>query len=298
MNQVKSEFLANMSHELRTPLNSIIGFSEVLENVDALNERQKRYVTNIHKSGHLLLELINNILDLAKLEAGKMEPEPSEFSLTQLASGLCDMIRPLAEKKNIQLSLHAPTEMPNVFQDQLKVHQILTNLLSNAIKFTPEGGRINVHLERSLNHRVVIKVADTGVGIAASDRELIFEKFRQGPAAIGDNTLTREFSGTGLGLSIVRELCILLGGTVELESEVGSGSVFTVRLPSNLRLLPRIRSEFAQSIDDVTKGKRIAFARAQQSSANTGDHANAADGLFDPSGSVGTQSVASEPLEH
>ena len=263
MNQVKSEFLANMSHELRTPLNSIIGFSEVLEDVDALNDRHKRYVGNIRKSGRLLLELINNILDLAKLEAGKMEATPSEFSLAAMASNLCDMVRPLAEKKDIQLILNANPGMPSVFQDKIKVRQVLTNLLSNAIKFTPEGGRINIHVERNIDNQMTIKVTDTGVGIAEHDQEMVFEKFRQGPAAVGDNTLTREVSGTGLGLSIVKELCILLGGQIALESEVGKGSIFTVTLPASLRLKPKTRSEFSTSVDEITKPQKVDFARTR-----------------------------------
>ena len=263
MNQVKGEFLANMSHELRTPLNSIIGFSELLEEVDTLNDRQQRYFSNIRKSGRMLLDLINNILDLAKLEAGKMEATPSEFSLPQLVSGLCDMVRPLAGKKNIPLVLNANPDMPPVFQDQIKVRQILTNLISNAIKFTPEGGRINIDIERTVMNQLILKVSDTGVGIADNDQAVIFEKFRQGPAAVGDNALTREVSGTGLGLSIVKELCILLGGKVELESEIGKGSVFTVTLPASLRLMPQTRSEISKTIDEITKGQRVDFARTR-----------------------------------
>ena len=223
MNQIKSDFLANMSHELRTPLNSIIGFSEILEDVDALNIRQKKFASNIRRSGRDLLELINNILDLAKLEAGKMEATPTEFPVAVLASNLAEMMRPLAERKNIKLVLNARSDVPPLFQDQIKIRQILTNLLSNAIKFTPEGGRINVDIERSIDNRFTMRVSDTGVGIPTSEQEVIFEKFRQGPAAVGENTLTREVSGTGLGLSIVKELCILLDGSIELESEVGKG---------------------------------------------------------------------------
>lgn len=263
MNQVKGEFLANMSHELRTPLNSIIGFSELLQEVDTLDDRQQRYFSNIRKSGRMLLELINNILDLAKLEAGKMEATPSEFSLPLLASNLCDMVRPLAGKKNIPLILNANPDMPPVFQDQIKVRQILTNLVSNAIKFTPEGGRINIDLERTVMNQLILKVSDTGIGIAESDQAVIFEKFRQGPAAVGENALTREVSGTGLGLSIVKELCILLGGKVSLESEVGKGSIFTVTLPASLRLMPQTRSEISKTIDEITKGQRVDFARTK-----------------------------------
>ncbi|MEM7456120.1 MAG: HAMP domain-containing sensor histidine kinase [Planctomycetota bacterium] len=260
MNQVKSEFLANMSHELRTPLNSIIGFSEILESGKGLNDKQVRYAGNIRKSGRLLLDLINDILDLAKLEAGKMEVNPSEFQFASMAGELCDMVRPLAGSKNIQLLLNVEEDLPDVFQDQIKTRQIITNLLSNAIKFTPEGGRINLNANRESDY-LVVEVRDTGVGIAEADREIIFEKFRQGLSAVGQDSLTREVSGTGLGLSIVREICKLLGGTVSLKSKVGQGSTFTVRLPWNLKLVPRIDSEISRTIDEIIK-PRVDFARA------------------------------------
>lgn len=281
-NQVKSEFLANMSHELRTPLNSIIGFSEILEAADTLNEKQHRYASNIRRSGKLLLDLINNILDLAKLEAGKMEATPTEFHIEQLASNLCDMVRNLAEKKNIQLMLCVPDDLPTVFQDQVKVRQILTNLLSNAIKFTPEGGRINVTIERTADEQLVIQVTDTGVGIAPDDQAIIFEKFRQGPSAIGEDSLTREVSGTGLGLSIVKELCILLGGTIELESELGKGSTFTVRLPWRMKLKPRINSELAQTIEEFSKGGRVDFSRTQSAPQPPDDDASSEPASTEP----------------
>ena len=139
MNQIKSEFLANMSHELRTPLNSIIGFSEILENAKGLEGKQVRFASNIRNSGRLLLDLINDILDLAKLEAGKMEVNPSEFKAHQLINELCEMVRNLAETKNIQLAYEVNEDFPDLFQDRIKLQQIMTNLLSNAIKFTPEG---------------------------------------------------------------------------------------------------------------------------------------------------------------
>ena len=265
MNQVKSEFLANMSHELRTPLNSIIGFSEILENAKGLENKQVRFASNIRNSGRILLDLINDILDLAKLEAGKMEVKPSEFKIGPLVSQLCDMVRNLAESKNIKLVLEANSDFPEVYQDKIKIRQIVTNLLSNAIKFTPEGGRINVNIRRREGDRLEMEVQDTGVGIAEPDQAIVFEKFRQGPSAIGGDALTREVSGTGLGLSIVKELCILLGGEIELESEVGKGSTFTVRLPWNLNLFPKINSEISQTIDEITKSQRVDFARANLS---------------------------------
>ena len=261
MNQIKSEFLANMSHELRTPLNSIIGFSEILEGAKGLEDKQRRFASNIRKSGRLLLDLINDILDLAKLEAGKMEVNPTEFQIDQLTNQLCDMVRPLAETKSINMAIRIDDNLPPVFQDQIKVRQILTNLLSNAIKFTPEGGRINVSAIRNEQDQLVLRVADTGVGIAEADQAIVFEKFRQGPSAIGDNSLTREVSGTGLGLSIVKEICILLNGRIELESEVGKGSIFTVTVPWNLKLMPRINSEISQTLEEITKKPGVNFSR-------------------------------------
>ena len=280
MNQIKSEFLATMSHELRTPLNSIIGFSEILENAKGLEEKQVRFASNIRNSGRLLLDLINDILDLAKLEAGKMEVNPSEFNIRQLVSELCDMVRNLAETKNIKLTYDVDEEFPVVYQDKTKFQQILTNLLSNAIKFTPEGGRINVNAERidKGQDQLRIHVSDTGVGIGEPDQAIVFEKFRQGPSAIGRDSLTREVSGTGLGLSIVKELCILLGGTIELESEVGKGSTFTVTLPWTYQSNSKINSEISQSINEITKSQRVDFARATLTPKPVQDEVEDSDG--------------------
>ena len=231
MNRLKDDFLANMSHELRTPLNSIIGFSEVLQGIDALNDKQKRYAGNIQKSGRVLLEMINDILDLAKMEAGKMEIRPSEFRIDTLIQAQCDMVRALAEDKNIDLVVEVNRSLPQVYQDQAKLQQILTNLLSNAIKFTPEGGRIVVAADHDNQGQLVLTVADTGVGIAEEDRDIVFEKFRQSSSILGSDGLTREYSGTGLGLSILKELCKLLRGEISFESELGQGSTFKVILP-------------------------------------------------------------------
>jgi len=241
MNRLKSDFLANVSHELRTPLNSIIGFSDVLQGIDALNDKQKKYVTNIGNSGHALLDMINDILDLAKVESGKARVRPTEFAVGTLVSTQCDVVRSMVDDKNISLEMSCPTDLPLVFQDQAKVQQILTNLLSNAIKFTPDGGRIHVRIEQDTsddshpvpdeNGWLVLSVEDTGVGIAAEDLDAIFEKFRQATVSTSGDSLTREFSGTGLGLSIVKELCRLLGGRVAVTSQLGQGSVFRIRLP-------------------------------------------------------------------
>jgi signal transduction histidine kinase len=240
MNRLKSDFLATMSHELRTPLNSIIGFSDVLGSIESLDDRQKRYVQNIRSSGRMLLEMINDILDLAKIEAGKMEVRPGLFRLESLVSAQCDMVRPLAERKRIDLAFDIGPGLDELEQDPAKVQQILANLLSNAVKFTPEGGRIDVRAGLAEetddgSSDLLIDVIDTGVGIAEEEQQAIFEKFRQGRVfQTGDDAMTREFSGTGLGLSIVRELCRLLGGDVSVESQLGRGSRFTVRLPVRL----------------------------------------------------------------
>ncbi len=235
-NQMKSDFLATMSHELRTPLNSILGFSEVLMSTDQLTDKQRRWVQNIHSSGGRLLAMINDILDLAKVEAGKMQVRIEEFSVHDLCEGLLGMFRPLAEKKNIDLQERIDPGVPVLRQDANKLQQILWNLLSNAIKFTPEGGRVVLQADSDGMH-LILSVIDTGVVIAAEDQELVFEKFRQ-----SGNPLTREHAGTGLGLSIVRELAKLLGGNVGLRSELGRGSTFTVTLP--LRAAPDSRLEF------------------------------------------------------
>lgn len=232
MNKLKSEFLATMSHELRTPLNSILGFSDVLHSADNLNDRQQKYVANIRNSGQSLLALINDILDLAKIEAGKMELHPSEFPLPGLMEQVTGSMLPLAERKNIDLHCQVAPDLPRLHQDYGKLQQILNNLLSNAVKFTPEGGRVRVTVLPAGEERFDIVVADTGVGIPLEDQANIFEKFRQGRTIPGQrDAMTREYEGTGLGLSIVKELCRLLGGEVFLDSEFGKGSTFTVRLP-------------------------------------------------------------------
>jgi signal transduction histidine kinase len=250
-NRLKSDFLATMSHELRTPLNSILGFSEVLLSGDGLSDKQNRWVRNIHSSGDQLLNLINDILDLARIEAGKMQVRLTEFDIRDVCEEMLDNFRPLAEKKNIHLRSQIEPDIPTLRQDAGKIRQILLNLLSNAIKFTPEGGRVLLKVEGGPQH-VVLTVVDSGVGIAREDQELIFEKFRQ-----AGNPLTREHTGTGLGLSIVRELAKLLGGEVTLQSDLGRGSTFTVRLPLQLSAEPRLEFDLALEGIDLTKAHRV-----------------------------------------
>jgi len=256
MNRLNSDFLATMSPEQRTPLNSILGFSEVLGAIESLNDKQRRYVENIQKSGRPLLEMITDILDLAKMESGRFEIRPSRFAIEQVVGAQCDMARPLAEKKNIDLETEIQPGLPPLNQDQARVQQILNTLLSNAIKFTPEGGRIRVSAGRNDADQLVLQVADTGVGIAAEELDAIFQKFRQGGNALTDgDAITREYSGSGLGLSIVRELCKLLGGEVTAESQLGHGSTFTVRLPWVLEEQPRLDSSTSEEFDEFIQDR-------------------------------------------
>jgi signal transduction histidine kinase len=228
-NATKTEFLSTVSHELRTPLNSVIGFSEALLAADTLTDKQHRWAANIHDSGKHLLALINDVLDLAKVEAGRMRVRPDVLNVPALCEQAAALFRPQAEKKEIELLVQVPPDTPDVRQDGGKLRQILSNLLSNAVKFTPEGGRITVRASADAD-TLTLSVTDTGVGIAPEHQEMVFQKFRQ-----ASGTLTREQGGTGLGLSIVREMARLLGGDVRLHSEVGRGSTFTVRVAAKLK---------------------------------------------------------------
>ena len=270
MNNVKSEFMATMSHELRTPLNSIIGFSEVLEAVDRLNEKERRFASNIRRSGQILLDLINDILDLAKLESGRMDINPTEFSISQLVNEQCELVRGLADVRNISLRADVDAELPDLYQDSGKIRQILNNLLSNAIKFTPEGGRVRINARRSGDGWLDLAIEDTGVGIPQNEQSLIFEKFRQGPRALGGDNLTREIAGTGLGLSIVRELCGLLGGQISLESTVGKGTIFTVLIPWQVPPSLRKDGEIRRTLDEMSRLQRINLERKPDSDSPNG----------------------------
>lgn len=233
-NRIKSEFLANVTHELRTPLVSIIGFAELLrdasENPDASRERLARYTGNILTSGRSLLEIINDLLDLAKIEAGEIELHVTEFSLSQLGRDLIDFVRPLADKRNQELSVVLADDLPLCNSDSGKIKQILYNLLSNAIKFTPTGGTSSLSMDDVGDSTVQLTVRDTGPGIPKDQQTEIFEKFRQ-----LDSSKTREHEGTGLGLAITKELVELLGGSIRVESMEGRGSAFIVTLPIDLQ---------------------------------------------------------------
>lgn len=270
LNNIKNEFLATMSHELRTPLNSILGFSDVLNTADNLSDKQRRYVGNIQIAGRTLLSLINDVLDLAKIESGKMDMHIVEFSLADLLERLIGMMRPLADKRNIDLSGSVDVRLPLLSQDAGKIQQVLYNLLSNAIKFTPEGGRVQATARFLEDGMFELAVEDTGVGIALEEQATIFEKFRQGNTTPGSegSSLTREYAGTGLGLSIVKELCKLLGGEVLLHSELGKGSTFTVRLPTQLKEQPKVLADaLNRAILDLDQYKRLSAVAAEAASS-------------------------------
>jgi signal transduction histidine kinase len=229
-NKLKSEFLANMSHEFRTPLNAILGFAQLLfEKPGAEPDKCKRWAENIITSGRSLLNMINDLLDLAKAEAGKMVLHVEKTSIPQLCEGLVAFFSPLTEQKRLKVRLQMEDNLPLVQTDAGKVQQILYNFLSNAVKFTPENGRIQITVSRPDDLSVRISVADTGPGISKEDQEKIFEKFRQ-----IDGSLTRKEPGTGLGLAICRQLAELLAGTIQLVSEPGNGAEFSLTIPIGL----------------------------------------------------------------
>ena len=246
-NVVKGQFLANVSHELRTPLNSIIGFAEILGEAiasvdDSSNEKHSRYISNIVTSSRRLLELINDLLDLAKIEAGRIELHVAAMSVADTAEGLINLIRPQAEKRGVNLELDVQRDIPAVHTDAGKFQQIMFNFLSNAIKFTPEGGTITVAAkqlasdvtpnasEEPMPPMVCMSVTDTGPGIPIDQHDQIFEKFTQ-----LDSTNTREHGGTGLGLTISLELAGLLQGRIELDSDTGQGATFSLIIPESLQ---------------------------------------------------------------
>jgi signal transduction histidine kinase len=224
--QHKSEFLANMSHELRTPLNAVLGFSEVLNErlFGELNEKQADYLKDIHASGQHLLSLINDILDLSKIEAGRMELELTDFDLPSAIDNALMLVRERAGRRCIALHQATDDRLGQIRGDERKIKQVILNLLSNAIKFTPDAGRIDVRAT-ALDGSVEVSVNDTGIGIAPEDQQLIFEEFRQ----VG--TAAKTVEGTGLGLALSRKFIELHGGRIWVKSQVGAGSTFTFTIP-------------------------------------------------------------------
>jgi signal transduction histidine kinase/DNA-binding response OmpR family regulator/CHASE3 domain sensor protein len=248
----KSEFLANMSHELRTPLNSSLILARLLaDNVQGnLTEEQVRFAESIHNAGNDLLNLINDILDIAKVEAGKLEVRPEVTAVASLCEGMRSMFEPLATRKHLQLQVQLDADLPATIEtDRQRLEQVLRNLLANAVKFT-EHGSVTLHVRRQGSEALAFEVRDTGIGIAGSQQQLIFEAFRQ-----ADGTDSRKYGGTGLGLSISRDLARLLGGDIMVASTPGQGSTFTVVLPL------QYRPEAAQAPQALAPVEAVPIAR-------------------------------------
>lgn len=235
VNRLKSEFLANMSHELRTPLNSILGFSEMLYEgmCGELTAKQTEYSEYIHKSGSHLLALINDILDISKIEAGKMEIKPAEFSVPAAIKETQAIIYPMAFKKKISIEVNIADNISTIVADKRMFEQTMYNLMSNAVKFTGEGGYVKVNAA-SNDYYLQVSIIDNGIGIKGEDRNVIFKEFKQ-----IDSSLSRKHAGTGLGLALTKRYVEMQGGSISVDSEYGKGSNFTFRLPVNIiQILP------------------------------------------------------------
>ncbi len=250
--QLKSEFLANMSHELRTPLNSILGLSQVLQEqvFGELNSKQQQSMQTIYNSGQHLLELINDILELAKIESGKLELHQENVAVLSLCQNSLSIVKSQATKKNIQLHLIMPDDHLQVSVDERRIRQVLINLLSNAVKFTPDHGMVTLQVMPQYEEKqLLLHVVDTGIGISPEDQSKLFQAFVQ-----IDSKLSRRYEGTGLGLVLVKQIVEMHGGTVNLTSELGQGSCFTICLPwqPNERSPEKLVLSAEQTINPVT----------------------------------------------
>jgi signal transduction histidine kinase len=234
--RAKSEFLAMMSHELRTPLNAVIGFSEIMK-TEALgpigSTKYREFADDIYTSGHHLLELINDILDLSKIESGKTRLREEEIQIAELIDSTVMLVRDSARRNSIEIELDCAPDLPDIFADRRKLKQILANLLSNGIKFTPAGGRISLKVRRGTHNGHVFQFADTGIGIAPEDIPKALAPFQQ-----IDSKLGRMHEGTGLGLPLTKALVELHGGALEIESEVGVGTTVTLHFPNTRAIVP------------------------------------------------------------
>ncbi len=236
-NRAKSEFLANMSHELRTPLNAVIGFSELIKNQafgPIGSDRYRNYANDINESGQHLLSIINDILDLSKIESEEADLNETSLDISALIASVQSMVKLRAEKKGLFLDFDVPANPPALRGDDRKIKQILTNLLTNAIKFTDRGGKASLKVWWRMESGYVFQIADTGIGIAASDIPKALSRFGQ-----VESSLARTFDGTGLGLPLTKALVELHGGALDLQSELGVGTIVTVRFPaSSIEPLP------------------------------------------------------------
>ncbi|HXO59175.1 MAG TPA: ATP-binding protein, partial [Candidatus Acidoferrum sp.] len=246
-NRLKSDFLATMSHELRTPLNSILGFSDVLLSNNSLNDKQQRWVRNVQTSGEQLLNLINDILDLAKIEAGKMELHAEEMPVAEALQEVTSILEPMARQQGLQLILAGLADVGVIKADRSKFKQVLYNLLSNAVKFTPPPGQITVTVKDS-PEQLTVSVHDTGIGMKEEDLPKLFREFEQ-----IDGSYTRRYQGTGLGLALCRRFVEMHGGRIWAESHFGKGSTFTFTIPRDARLGPAAEPSLdeAQTVESM-----------------------------------------------
>nr|NQU92345.1 response regulator [Bacteroidota bacterium] len=251
-NRLKSEFLSNMSHELRTPLNSIMALSRVLimQAKAKLSDEEYNWLEIVERNGKRLLSLINDILDLSKIEAGKMEIIPEQVSIGSLVRLIKENLQTLAEKKDLQLNLSIPDNLPKVETDESRLHQVLSNIIGNAIKFT-DGGSVDISVTHQ-SENIVVEVRDTGIGISEKMLPHIFEEFRQ-----ADGTSSRKYEGTGLGLAIAKKMIYVLGGNIKVESQLGKGTVFTITIPTKWYEYPvpadalNVNSAWMQTTDNT-----------------------------------------------
>ena len=262
----QEQFLANMSHEIRTPMNSILGFTNLLKRTD-LNPMQREYVQNIHSAGENLLTLVNDILDLSKIEAGMMQIEESRFSLRSMVSSVGAMFIEKIREKDLKFNIHVDKEVPDILTgDAVRLTQVLVNLIGNAVKFTDKGEiNVNVHLisitEKDADVRICVK--DTGIGIAPEKQAAIFERFHQ-----AELETTRRFGGSGLGLSIVKQLIEMQGGTIQLNSKLGKGTEFIVVLRYGLPDLAQMYSEALAEQEEQVPLQKIKVLIAEDNQMN------------------------------
>jgi signal transduction histidine kinase/CheY-like chemotaxis protein len=256
---IKEQFLANMSHEIRTPMNAILGFTNLLQRKKRLDEEARQYVQTIQRSGENLLTIINDILDLSKIEAGMMRIEPAPFSIRSLIHSVETMIKPKAAEKGLQLTSVVDESVPEILEgDAVRLTQILVNLLGNAVKFTEEGSvaiMVTNQGQTGSTVKVGISVADTGIGIEKEKLNTIFERFQQ-----AEGSVTRKYGGTGLGLAIAKDLVQLQGGSIEVESEMGKGTTFHVVIPYEVSIVyegPTTPSQMVVEPEPHVKGLRV-----------------------------------------
>jgi signal transduction histidine kinase/CheY-like chemotaxis protein len=265
----KSQFLANMSHELRTPLNAIIGFSDILRTrlAGRLSEKEQKFVDNIHSSGEHLLGLVNDILDLSKIEAGRMEMNPERFSIDTAIDGVTSLMRGVSTRRSIALDVVVEPDLPLLVADAVKIKQVLYNLLSNAVKFSPEGSMVSIRarlLDASVSplHEasIAVSIVDRGIGIDPANHGIVFREFQQVDAGV-----SRQFEGTGLGLALVRKFVEMHHGRVVLESDLGKGSTFTIILPVAFRGSPADRTPVPFRVDPADPRPRVLVIEDEES---------------------------------